>query len=448
MIARHRIAVSLAALALAATAAFPATAGAELRDTDVICKKTYAEQARQTADRPDIQARAAIVVGQDGTVYFERDADAEVKIASITKVMTAILALEHAQLDDELTVDGRAATVGQSSAELKEGDVLTLEEALRGLMIPSGNDAAMAIAAHVGAIIAPGTDDPYGAFIEAMNAKAAELGMERTVFANPHGLDFDGWEGDFHSTARDVATMFAYAMKNDQFRALTASDDNKIVVTGADGAEREIEMIERNEILGTEGNIGGKTGGTYDAESCFVGAFSREAGGEVYTVTLGSESSEQRWADTLALANWYYDHVVAYPLASSQRTCADGRPLVARAPHTDWTDKAIDLTLADPDQTIELFSLAGDVELELDIDELDGAVSEGDVAGSLALVQDGEELARVELISAESQAAPEGVEWLMVQFDRLVRLVTGQPRTAVEQTVVATPDPLELDAAH
>lgn len=447
MTLRHHLAIRICGIAAASLLALPAPALADVRDTDAICGLTQGEEARLAEDRPDIQARAAIVVDDDGTVYFERDADEEVKIASLTKVMTAILAIENADMDDELTVGHRAATVGQSTAELEEGDVLTMEEALRGLMIPSGNDAAMAIAEHVGAIIEPGSSDPYAAFIKAMNDKAAELGMDHTVFTNPHGLDFDGWEGDFHSTARDVATMFSHAMKSDRFRALTASPDNKITVTSADGSEREIDMIERNEILGREGNIGGKTGGTYDADSCFVGAFSRETGGEVYTVTLGSEDGEQRWADTLALANWYYDHVVAYPLGKSTRSTADGRGLVARAPHADWTDKSIDVVLSDPDQTAEVFSLAGDVEVEWRLDELHGKISEGDAVGSLALVQNGEELAQGELLSAESQDAPGGIDWLMVRLDRLVRLVTGQPRTAEEAHFVETPSPRELDRA-
>ena len=267
---RIRALASAATLALVGALTAP-SAYADVRDTDIICGASYAEQARAAEDQPDIVAAAAIVVGQDGTAYFERDADAEVKIASLTKVMTAIIALENAQPDDTITVDQRAATVGQSTADLKEGDKLPLSEALKGLMMPSGNDAAMAIATSVGALIDPQSDDPYQTFIDAMNTKAAELGMDHTVFANPHGLDFDGWEGDFHSTARDVATMFAHAMKNEAFRSIVADTDNHITVTSADGSERTIELKQRNEILGQDGNIGGKTGGTYIALSNFVG---------------------------------------------------------------------------------------------------------------------------------------------------------------------------------
>ena len=252
--AAHRL---LAVLALGlALGASPAGAYAEMRDTDAICGRTYTEETRETEDRPDIACQEAIVMGKDGTVYFERDADKEVKIASITKVMTAIVVLENTSADDELVVGHRAATVGQSSADLREGDVLTRDEALKALMIPSGNDAAMALATFTGSKIDPASSDPYQVFIDAMNAKAQELGMDHSVFANPHGLDFDGWEGDFHSTARDVATMFAHAMEDETFRELTANPDNQITVTSADGTERTIDMVERNKILGTESNIG------------------------------------------------------------------------------------------------------------------------------------------------------------------------------------------------
>lgn len=442
-----RILASAATLALAGVLTAPA-AFADIRDTDIICGSSYTERARATEDQPDIVAAAAIVVGQDGTTYFERDADAEVKIASLTKVMTSIVALENAQPDDTITVDQRAATVGQSTADLKEGDKLPLSEALKGLMMPSGNDAAMAIATCVGALIDPQSDDPYQTFIDAMNAKAAELGMSHTVFANPHGLDFDGWEGDFHSSARDVATMFAHAMKNEAFRAIVADTDNHITVTSADGSERTIELKERNEILGQDGNIGGKTGGTYIALSNFVGAFNRETGGEIYTVVLGSETSDTRWADTLTLANWYYNHVVSYPVGGNrtEAVTAEGTPLVGRAAHDDWTDKTVDVTLADPSQTVSLFSLAGNVEATLNIDRVQGDVKRGDSVGELVLSQQGKEVARAELVAAEDQSAPQGIDWIMVQLDRLVRTVLGENTTAQNQELIEPVDPQDLDA--
>lgn len=425
----------------------PAPALADRPDTDIICGVAESERQDPAADRPDIDARNAIVVGRDGTVYYERDADAQIEIGSITKVMTAIVALENSQLDDTVVVDHAAATVGQSSANLREGDVLTMEEALRGLLIPSGNDAAMAIATTVGAKLDPESDDPLATFVQAMNDKAAELGMDEAVFSNPHGLDFDEWEGELHASARDVATMFAYAMQNEDFRTLTSSTDTRITVTGKDGKERTIDMTEYNVLLGKDGNIGGKTGWTDDAGHCFVGAFSRDAGGEIYTVVLGCEDDEARFDETKTLANWYYGHVVSYPVVNSNKTAASGQPLVARAPHADWTDKTVDATISDPTQTVPAFSLAGDVEQEIAFDTITGNVEVGQKVGTLTLSQQGKDIATVDLVSAEDVSAPDPISWVLVQLDRVVRMVTGQP-TSVEGTVMSEPPTMEeLNAA-
>ena len=150
--------LSLACCVLLGT---PALAGAETSMTDIVCGITAEERGLADAELPDIEAAQAIVMDPNGTVYYERDADTQTKIASITKVMTAIVALENADLSTTITVDHAAATVGESTAHLQEGDTLTLETALRALLIPSGNDAAMAIATTVGAIIDPTSTDPY-----------------------------------------------------------------------------------------------------------------------------------------------------------------------------------------------------------------------------------------------------------------------------------------------
>ncbi|HJG29764.1 MAG TPA: D-alanyl-D-alanine carboxypeptidase [Collinsella ihuae] len=439
-------AVAGAALALSIIWA-PAPACATQLDTDIVLGTPESERQDPANDRPDISARNAIVVGQDGTVYFERAADDRVKIASITKIMTAIVAIENSSLEDTVTVDHAAATVGQSSANLREGDVLTMEEALRALLIPSGNDAAMAIAATVGAKLDPASTDFVGTFVQAMNDKAAELGMTNTKFTNPHGLDFDGWEGDMYSTARDVATMLAYAMQNETFRQVDGSDNDVITVNGADGTERSITMTRYNTLLGTEGNIGGKTGSTYEALDCFAGAWSRDLGGELYTVVLGCEGVDVRLQESLALANWYYNHTVAYPLIATDETAADGTPLVAAVPHADWTDKTVDITVADPGQTVTVFSLAGDIEQDLEFDTLSGDVEDGQSAGTLTLSQDGTEIASCELVTAESVDAPDPLSWILVQLDRLVRLLTGEPASVEADIYTQALPATELDAA-
>ena len=439
----RRIAASLVlAIFFACPLVDASPAYASVQPTDIICGTTAAERDTEHGYYPDINAPSAFMVTKDGRVLFERDADREVKIASITKTMTAILVLEHAAQEETLTVDHDAATVGESSAELKEGDTLSVHDALKALMIPSGNDAAIALADYIGAKIAANGQAPYDAFVDAMNAKARELGMDHTVFANPHGLDFNGWEGDFHSTARDVATMFSYAMQDDGFRALTAEPDNHITVTGSDGTQREITMKTHNVLLGTDGNIGGKTGTTYDALSCFVGAFNREAGGEIYTVVLGSENDDLRWQDTRALETWYYNNWVPYPLMGVANT---SKPqAIARIGLSSWSDKSIRATLENTEETSTIFAPDGPVSVELSQDSARGTVRKGETVGAITLKQNGRTIGTADLISMDNQAEPNAVEWLMVQVDRLVRFVTGKPTTMPNELLIDPIDPSEL----
>lgn len=125
-------------------------------------------------------------------VYFERAATDDTKIASVTKVMTAVTALDSVPTDTKVTVSSNAATIGESSANLQEGDTMTLSEALRAMLLPSGNDAAEAIAESVGAVMLQSqgkdsskTDDCVNAFVDAMNAKSAELGPGQFGMAQP-----------------------------------------------------------------------------------------------------------------------------------------------------------------------------------------------------------------------------------------------------------------------
>lgn len=427
------------ACALALAAGMPSIADAQVLTTDIVCGKT-ADARGITADNlPDIDATNAIVMSKDGSVYYARSADEQVKIASITKVMTAILAIENCKMDEKVTVSNAAATVGNSTAGLLEGDELTVEQALRGLMIPSGNDAAIVLAEHVGKKIDPKTKDAVATFVKVMNERAKKLGCTGTVFENPHGLDFDEWAGDMHSTAHDVALMMQEAMKNDTFREIVASDDSWIEVTGADGSDHSHSMDTHNELLGQDGNIGGKTGTTDDAGYCFTGAYNRD-GDETYTVVLNSSTTDQRFADTAALANWYYGHKVTVAIANTQEKTTNGNPLIARISQTDWTDKTIDATLADPAAQATVFSLAGEVTEKVTYDDLSGTVHVGDKVGSVTLKQDGTKIAVMDLVADEEGSGPNPIEWLLVKLDRLGRRIDNRPITAESETVAKAPE--------
>ena len=149
-------------------------------------------------------ATAAILVDADsGRVLYEQNADARMLIASTTKIMTALVAIREGSLSDVVTVKREATLTEGSSMYLKEGEQLTLETLLYGLMLCSGNDAAVAIADHVGG--------SQKGFVKLMNETARELGMDATSFANPNGLDAEG----HYSTARDMAKLACAAVRNE-----------------------------------------------------------------------------------------------------------------------------------------------------------------------------------------------------------------------------------------
>lgn len=427
------------ACAVALVAGIPSVADAQVLTTDNICGKAADARGIAAEDLPDIDASNAFVMGKNGTVYYARSADEQVKIASITKVMTAILAVENCKMDEKITVSNAAAAVGNSTAGLLEGDELTVEQALRGLMIPSGNDAAIALAEHVGKKLDPKTKDAVATFVKAMNEQAKKLGCTGTLFENPHGLDFDEWAGDMHSTAHDVALMMQEAMKDDTIREVMASKDPWIEVTGADGSDHSHSMDTHNVLLGQDGNIGGKTGTTDDAGYCFASAYNRD-GDEIYTVVLNSSTTDQRFADTATLASWYYDHKVTVEIANTQKKTANGNPLMARVSQTDWTDKTIDATLADPTAQATVFSLAGEVTEKVSYDDLSGTVHVGDKVGSVTLKQDGTKIAVMDLVADEEGTGPNPIEWLLVKLDRLGRRIDNRPLTAESETVAKAPE--------
>lgn len=433
-----QLAVGLAC-AVALVAGIPSVAGAQVLTTDNICGKAADARGIAAEDLPDIDASNAFVMGKNGTVYYARSADEQVKIASITKVMTAILAVENCKMDEKITVSNAAATVGNSTAGLLEGDEFTVEQALRGLMIPSGNDAAIALAEHVGKKLDPKTKDAVATFVKAMNERAKKLGCTGTLFENPHGLDFGEWAGDMHSTAHDVALMMQEAMKDDTIREVMASKDPWIEVTGADGSDHSHSLDTHNVLLGQDGNIGGKTGTTDDAGYCFASAYDRD-GDEIYTVVLNSSTTDQRFADTATLASWYYDHKVTVDIANTQKKTANGNPLMARVSQTDWTDKTIDATLADPTAQATVFSLAGEVTEKVSYDDLSGTVHVGDKVGSVTLKQDGTKIAVMDLVADEEGTGPNPIEWLLVKLDRLGRRIDNRPLKAESETVAKAPE--------
>ena len=430
----------LVACALAFTLAWgvaaPAPALADVRKADVVYGQTVEARDLSVAQCPNIDAEYALVMDADGTVYFERNATSPTQIASITKVMTAIVALDAVasgavSLDSTVTVSAAAAAVGESSAGLQEGDAMPLEVALKALLVPSGNDAAVAIAEMIG-----GSED---AFVASMNAKAAELGCTDTVFENPHGLD----DGEF---AGDVAKMARYAMRNETFRTIVGGGDTGIVVDRADGTRATIELESTDELMDYyDKAIGIKTGFTALAGPSFAGAASNGEL-ELYAIVIHSTSEAQRFNDAETLFKWVYEHEMDYPLANSAQTTSmmvGGQtsevPVVAEVPHTEWIDKTVKATLSDPEASVRIFDLNGNVSQSLEFNEVKGDVKAGDKVGTITFKQRNATIATLDLVACEDVAAPDVLQGIGIWWDRLFRGLSGQPQAASAVTLNETP---------
>ncbi len=230
------------------------------------------------AAAPEVSAASAIVLEPEtDTVLYEKDADTPRLIASTTKIMTALVVLEHCALDEPVTVTAAHAAVEGSSMYLQPGERYTVEQLLYGLLLVSGNDAAAALADHCA-----GSMEGFAAL---MNEKAAALGLTHTHFANAHGLDADG----HYSTARDLAYITAAAMWNPDFCTIFAAQSY---------TRGEQTYVNHNRLLREcEGCIGGKTGYTEAAGRALVSCVERE-GMRLICVTL---SDPDDWADHAAL---------------------------------------------------------------------------------------------------------------------------------------------------
>lgn len=446
----RRLPACLVALVCALALFLPGAAWADVRTSDLIAGQTVQDAGIPSSQCPSIAGDYAIVMDSDGNVYFERDADAQVHIASITKVMTAVVALDSVPLDTQVTISHYAASIGESTASLKEGDTMPLSEALKALLWPSGNDAAEAIAETVGAIMlkSEGQDSSdttacAARFVQAMNDKASELGMTNTVYANPHGLDDAAkYPGEMHSTARDVATLVAYAAQKSAITDITGTDGGICTVTRS-GQTIELKLESTDQLLGSyEGAFGIKTGFTDSAGECFAGAVNKN-GVTLYSVVLQSSSEKSRFTDTSTLWDWVYNHRIDYALAQTDQTTTDENgnevPLVAEVSDGAWTDKTVNATLADPSATVNVFDLHGNISQSVEYRDLSGTVNAGDVVGTITYYQHNEVVATQDLVATETVQGPGVLDTIGIWWTRLTAGITGAQTEAQSELYNETP---------
>lgn len=253
-------------------------------------------ETEQSLSPPTTNARAVSLMDvTSGRILYSNHGDEELPIASLTKIMTAIVAIEHGDLTEKVKVSANAFAKEGSSLFLRLGEEMALSDMLYGLMLRSGNDAATAIAEHVG-----GSEQ---GFVYMMNEKAALIGLEHTKFQNPHGLDAEG----HYSTANDLAKLTSYAMHNEVFKQIVSTQEKKV----ANPIDPwDYKWSNKNKMLRLyEGADGVKTGYTKIAKRCLVSSATRN-GQQLVVVTINDGDD---WNDHRNLLDYGFEQ---YPLAS------------------------------------------------------------------------------------------------------------------------------------
>lgn len=268
---------------------------ADLEDTEEnVNINTIKQEVIQTTsnitDNPKLDSRIALVYDRaSGRILFDKNGNKTTPMASTTKIMTAIIVVENSNLSDIVTIDSKSAGTGGSRLGLKKNDKITVNDLLYGLMLRSGNDAAVALAIHVGGSVE--------GFAELMNKKARKLNLTSTHFMVPHGLDMDG----HYTTAYELAKMADYALKNKKLKEIVSTKTCTININNNPKV-----ISNTNELLGSvSGVYGVKTGFTNGAGRCLVTACKRDSL-DIITVIIGADTKKIRTSDSMKLIEYSF----------------------------------------------------------------------------------------------------------------------------------------------
>ena len=333
------------------------------------------------AQQPSVGAPSAIVVDErTGEVLYEKEPSEERSIASTTKLMTALLTLERAKPDDVFRAADYSAGAIESKIGLRSGERMRVKDLLVALLLESANDAAVTLA--------EGVSGSRSQFVDDMNARAAELGLDETSYANPVGFD----DPDNHSSARDLAHLARVLLRDDRFADIV---DTPIATLQSGARRRTIDN--RNRLVITHPFVDGvKTGHTRSAGYVLVGSASR-GGARVVSVVLGTPSEAARDADSLTLLDWGLDQF------RRVRPIRAGRELEeATVKHFD--DRSVSLRAS---RSVALTVRRGArVRTRVEAPgELEGPLPKGERVGTAVVMVNGRPAARVPLVTAS--AVPE-----------------------------------------
>jgi len=323
-----------------------------------------------------VSARSAVLYQPETRIFlFAKNSNVKMPMASTTKIMTGLVAIENSNLTDIVVIDEKSVGIEGSSAYLRVGDELTMEELLYALLLQSANDAATAIAYHIGGDI--------DGFASLMNDKAQTLGLKNTHFTNPHGLDNE----EHYTTAEELAIIAAEALKNDTFKSVVSTYKKTFSTE-----ERSRTYVNHNKLLRMyDGCIGVKTGFTKKSGRCLVAAAERD-GLTLISVTLDAPND---WNDHKMMFDFGFESIEKITLAEPGDYCY-------RVPLLDG--EADDVLVTNPDEASVIID-KGEHEIQRQIKLIKYAIAPvkaGDILGEVIFTIDGQEATRVNLIAQET----------------------------------------------
>jgi D-alanyl-D-alanine carboxypeptidase (penicillin-binding protein 5/6) len=357
------------------------------------------------AAAPAVKAGSAILMdAKTGQILFEKNANLRRAPASTTKIMTAIIAIESERLDDIVKVSPRAAATAGSSMHLYPRQELTLRELLTGLLLRSGNDAAVAIAEHLAGSV--------DAFVEVMNRRAQELGAYRTNFRNPHGLSAAG----HYSTAFDLAWLARYALSNPVFASIVNTRETAIEWLDRSGKERDVNLRNTNKLLWMfEDADGVKTGTTGEAGPCLVSSATR-GNQKLIAVVLHDHS---RWFDSMQLLKYGFDAYELYCFAEQNE-------VLASIGVEQGLEAELDAIVATPAALVASTADFADVTVEVDLPEkIKAPVYKGQKIGEIIFFIRDKAVKSVDIIAGQDIEEKTLSRTLMNHLVKLFRFLSG-----------------------
>ncbi len=330
-----------------------------------------------------ISAKAYILMEQStGTVIFEKNSNVKMKPASTTKILTAICAIENSRLTDIVTVSKKAAYQEGSSVYLKQGDKISMEDLVYGLMLNSGNDAAVAIAEHI--------SDDTEKFSFVMNNKAKDIGALNSNFKNPNGLDDD----NHYVTAYDLALITSYALNNDKFKKIVSSKSK--IISDKNGVKKYLSN--HNKMLHLyDGCIGVKTGFTKKSGRTLVTAAQRD-GVNLVAVTLNAPDD---WDDHKKLLDEGF-------LRVKKEIIIDKNKIVDNVEVKKGAADFLPVKCKEEYYGVKISDEASDYDVIYKYRKLKAPVKKGDEAGEAVVLKNGKEVFKTKLITLDGTERKKG----------------------------------------